>query len=48
MSYLIGYKYEGGYCAWIPQIREIRDTTFHDGIAPMLPDEGSVIMVQWV
>jgi len=48
MGYLMGYKYEGGYRVWIPRIgvREVRDVTFYEGTAPILPDHGSTTEVR--
>ena len=47
MGYLMGYKYEGAYCVWIPRIgvKEVRDATFFEGTAPVLPDHGSIAEV---
>ena len=48
MGYLMGYKYDGGYCVWIPRIgvREVRDITFYKGTVPVPPDHGSTAEVQ--
>jgi hypothetical protein len=39
---------EGGYRVWIPRIgvKEMRDVTFYEGTAPVLPDHGSTDEVQ--
>jgi hypothetical protein len=48
MGYLLGYKYDGGYRVWIPKmgVRESRDITFYEGMAPMVPDHGSAVEVR--
>jgi hypothetical protein len=53
MGYLMGYKYKGAYHVWIPCIgvKEVRDVTFLEGAAPVLPDHGSIAMAgskMWV
>ena len=52
MGYPMGDKYEGAYRVWIPRIgvKEVRDVTFFEGTAPVLPDHGSIAEVQrgWI
>ena len=47
-GYQMGHKYDGGYHVWIPCIgvKEVRDITFYEGTAPVLPNHGSAIEVQ--
>jgi len=48
MGYLMEYKYDSGYHVWITCIgmREVRDITFYEETAPVLPGDGSVTEVQ--
>ena len=48
MGYLMGTNYR----VWVPRIgvKEVRDVTFFEGTAPVLPDHGSIAEVQrgWI
>jgi hypothetical protein len=50
MGYLLGYKYDGAYCVWIPKlgIRESRNVTFYNNTTPTPPEHGSITEVQQI
>jgi len=42
MGCLLRYKYEDGYCVWIPKmgVKKVQDVVFYDNHVPILPEDG--------